>query len=221
MAKKLTKKEKLAWAVAVRDMLDEAFPDPKVPLDHTDHYSMLVAVLLSAQCTDVRVNQTTPKLWAKAADPASMVELGEEAILDIVRPCGLGPRNASAIYRLSQILIDQHNGEVPSSRADLEALPGIGRKSANVILSTCFNEPAFAVDTHIIRTARRWRLSEAKSASAIERDLCALFPKDSWNKLHLQFIYYARTYCPARGHILADCAICSEASERGYYRDEE
>ncbi len=189
---------KAARAALVRQELDRVFPDPPIPLRHTDAFTLLVAVLLSAQCTDERVNQVTPILFGRAATPAAMAALEEAAILDIIRPCGLGPQKARAIRRLSRILVETHGGEVPRDPAALEALPGVGRKTAQVVMAQAFGEPAFPVDTHIHRLAQRWGLTSGKSVRQTERDLKRLFPKSAWNRLHLQIIHYGRRYCTAR-----------------------
>jgi endonuclease-3 len=178
--------------------LDRLFPDPPVPLDHKDAYTLLVAVLLSAQCTDERVNTVTKELFAEADNPATMRALGEARILEHVRPCGLGPQKAKAIHRLSEILLEEYAGEVPANLEQLESLPGVGHKTAQVVMAQAFGEPAFPVDTHIHRLAQRWGLSSGKSVQQTEKDLKRLFPKDRWNVLHLQIIFYGRQYCPAR-----------------------
>ena len=203
----MTKQEK-ADNIAI--ILDELYPTTPIPLEHGDPYTLLVAVLLSAQCTDVRVNQVTPLLFAKAATPFDMVKLEVSEIKDIIRPCGLSPRKSQAIFDLSNILIDKHGGEVPQSFEDLEALPGVGHKTASVVMSQAFGVPAFPVDTHIHRLAYRWGLSDGKNVERTEGDLKALFPRETWNKLHLQIIFFGREYCPARGHDARKCPICSK-----------
>ncbi|MBL7806070.1 MAG: endonuclease III [Saprospiraceae bacterium] len=190
-------------------MLDDLYPETPIPLQHRDAYTLLVAVVLSAQCTDERVNQITPKLFAKADNPADMVKLSVEEIREIILPCGLSPAKSKAIWGLSKIIIDQHGGKVPNSFEALEALPGVGHKTASVVMSQAFGVPAFPVDTHIHRLAARWGLSDGKSVEKTERDLKALFPESSWNKLHLQIIFFGRQYCPARGHKKEDCPICA------------
>lgn len=192
----MTKKEKVQFVI---DTLEELFPEVPIPLDHKDTYTLLIAVLLSAQCTDARVNQITPKLFALADNPYDMVKLGVEKIAEIIRPCGLTPMKSKGIYGLSQILIEKHNGEVPASFEALEALPAVGHKTASVVMSQGFGIPAFPVDTHIHRLMHRWKLSSGKSVAQTEKDAKRLFPKELWNKLHLQIIYYARAYSPARG----------------------
>ena len=203
----MTKQEK-ADNIAI--ILDELYPTTPIPLEHGDPYTLLVAVLLSAQRTDVRVNQVTPLLFAKAATPFDMVKLEVSEIKDIIRPCGLSPRKSQAIFDLSNILIDKHGGEVPQSFEDLEALPGVGHKTASVVMSQAFGVPAFPVDTHIHRLAYRWGLSDGKNVERTEGDLKALFPRETWNKLHLQIIFFGREYCPARGHDARKCPICSK-----------
>lgn len=192
----------------IQKILNTLFPDPSIPLEHTDPYTLLIAVLLSAQCTDARVNLVTPALFAKASTPQEMIKLSIEEITDIIRTCGLSNTKAKAIWNLSKILIDKHGGKVPASFSDLEALPGVGHKTASVVMSQAFHEPAFPVDTHIHRCAKRWGLSSGKSVEQTEKDLKSLFPKNSWNKLHLQIIYFARKYCPAKGHDPKKCPIC-------------
>jgi endonuclease-3 len=193
----------------VQETLDRLYPETPVPLDHKDPYTLLVAVLLSAQCTDVRVNQITPLLFAKADNPFEMVKLTVEEIENIIRPCGLGPAKSKAIYRLSEILIEQYDGKVPDKISHLEALPGVGHKTASVVMAQAFGVPAFPVDTHIHRLAYRWCLSTGKNVAKTEHDLKSVFPKHTWNKLHLQIIFFGREYCPARGHDPAKCPICS------------
>lgn len=195
-------------AALVHTWLNTLFPSPEIPLTHKDPYTLLIAVVLSAQCTDKRVNQITPKLFAKAATAKAMAKLSKETIEAIIRPCGLGNSKARALKNLSQILIDEHGGAVPKTFAKLEALPGVGHKTASVVLIQAFNTPAFPVDTHIHRCAKRWQLSSGKSVIQTEADLKRLFPKRTWSKVHLQIIYYARTYCPARGHKIDNCPIC-------------
>lgn len=201
-------------AAAIAEMLDELYPETPVPLSHQDNYTLLVAVLLSAQCTDVRVNQVTPILFAKADNPVEMVKLDVKEIEDIIRPCGLSPRKSQAISELSQILIEKYGGEVPQDWEALESLPGVGHKTASVVMSQGFGVPAFPVDTHIHRLAERWGLSDGKNVENTERDLKALFPESSWNKLHLQIIFYGREHCPARGHDASKCLICSKFGKK-------
>ena len=203
----MSKKEK---AKAIAAILDELFPETPIPLEHQDPYTLLVAVVLSAQCTDERVNQVTPALFALADNPRDMAKLDVEEIREIIRPCGLSPSKSKAISGLSQILVEQYNGRVPATFEDLEKLPGVGHKTASVVMSQAFGYPAFPVDTHIHRLAWRWGLSSGKNVEQTEKDLKALFPEDTWNKLHLQIIYFGRKYCPARGHDPKACPICSK-----------
>lgn len=205
----MTKKKLKERAATIAAILEELYPETPIPLDHKDHYTLLVAVLLSAQCTDLRVNEVTPHLFAKADTPQEMVKLSVEEIREIIKPCGLSPTKSKAIHQLSHILLEQHNGQVPEDWAALEALPGVGHKTASVVMSQGFGHPAFPVDTHIHRLAARWGVSDGKSVEKTERDLKALFPKEIWNKLHLQIIFYGRQYCPARGHNPEECRICS------------
>ena len=188
--------------------LDQLYPTTPVPLDHTDHYTLLIAVLLSAQCTDVRVNQVTPHLFKKANTPQKMIKLSVEQIQEIIRPCGLAPRKAKAIWELSHILINQFDGEVPEDMDELEKLPGVGHKTASVVMSQGFGHPAFPVDTHIHRLAQLWGLTKGKNVVQTEKDLKTVFPIESWNKLHLQIIFYGREYCTARGCKGIVCEIC-------------
>lgn len=202
----MRKKERVEKIHAI---LKERYPHPPIPLEHRDPYTLLVAVLLSAQCTDERVNQVTPHLFAKASTPEEMVTLEVEEILEVIRPCGLGPRKAKAIWELSRLLLAHHGGEVPRTLEELEALPGVGHKTASVVMIQAFNEPAFPVDTHIHRCAKRWKLSSGKSVEQTEKDLKRLFPKEAWIALHLQIIYFAREHCPAKKHDPQVCPICS------------
>lgn len=192
----------------ILNRLEELYPAVEPPLEHNDPYTLLVAVLLSAQCTDVRVNQVTPELFRLADNPGEMAKQSEEAIRDIIRPCGLSPRKSKAIRELSDILVKQHGGKVPQNFEDLEALPGVGHKTASVVMSQAFGVPAFPVDTHIHRLARRWGLSSGKNVEQTEKDLKRLFPEERWNKLHLQIIFYGREYCTARGCDGTVCEIC-------------
>ncbi|MBD65523.1 MAG: endonuclease III [Halobacteriovoraceae bacterium] len=189
--------------------LEELYPETPIPLDHKDPYTLLIAVLLSAQCTDERVNQVTPHLFKKADTPQKMVKLSVEEIKAIIRPCGLSPRKSKAIWELSDILIKQHGGVVPASFEDLEALPGVGHKTASVVMSQAFDVPAFPVDTHIHRLAQNWKLTSGKNVEQTEKDLKRLFPEETWNKLHLQIIFYGREYCTARGCKGIVCPICT------------
>lgn len=200
--------QKKEWAKQIADILEELYPHPEIPLIHKDPYTLLIAVLLSAQCTDARVNIVTPKLFARADTPQKMIQLTPKEIEEIVRPCGLAPTKSRAIWNLSKQIIEEHHGKVPNTFEDLETLPGVGHKTASVVMAQAFHEPAFPVDTHIHRCAQRWGLSKAKTVKVTERDLKRLFPKSKWIKLHLQIIYFARQYCPARGHKKEQCPIC-------------
>lgn len=202
----MTKKERAQF---VYKRLTELYPDPPIPLTHEDSYTLLIAVLLSAQCTDERVNQVTPNLFKKAKTPQKMVKLKVEDIREVIRPCGLSPRKSKAIHELSQILLDEHKGQVPESFEELEKLPGVGHKTASVVMSQSFGHPAFPVDTHIHRLAQRWKLTDGKNVEKTEADLKKLFPKESWNDLHLQIIYYGREHCTARGCLGITCEICT------------
>jgi endonuclease-3 len=195
-------------AALVARRLNELYPEAPIPLDHRDPFTLLVAVVLSAQCTDKRVNQVTPALFALADTPATMALLPLETIREIIRPCGLSPQKSRALKELSRQLVERHGGEVPRSFEDLEALPGVGHKTASVVMAQAFGIPAFPVDTHIHRLAKRWKLSLARNVGQTERDLKRLFSKDSWNKLHLQFIYYGREHCTARGCDGTRCPLC-------------
>jgi endonuclease-3 len=200
----MTRKEKAAF---VMEKLDELYPTTPIPLDHNDPYTLLIAVLLSAQSTDKKVNQITPMLFRRAITPYEMIKLSVEEIRSIIKPCGLSPAKSKAIWNLSQILIEQHDGEVPQSFEALEALPGVGHKTASVVMSQAFGVPAFPVDTHIHRLMYRWGLSNGKSVEQTERDAKKLFPEDQWNKLHLQIIFYGREYSPARAFKLEKSPI--------------
>ena len=193
----------------ILEKLQALYPNPPIPLDHKDPYTLLVAVLLSAQCTDERVNQITPKLFARADNPWDMVKMTVDEIQDIIRPCGLSPMKSKGIYGLSHILIDKYDGAVPQDMQLLEQLPAVGHKTASVVMSQAFGVPAFAVDTHIHRLAQRWGLSNGRSVEQTEKDLKRLFPKDTWNHLHLQIIYYGREYCQARACYGLTCPICT------------
>ncbi|MFN3755911.1 MAG: endonuclease III domain-containing protein [Flavobacterium sp.] len=192
----MTKKERAAFVI---NTLNELYPSIQIPLDHKDPYTLLIAVLLSAQCTDVRVNQITPILFSKADNPYDMVKMTIEEIKEIIRPCGLSPMKSKGIYGLSKILIENYSGEVPKSFEALEALPAVGHKTASVVMSQAFGVPAFPVDTHIHRLMYRWNLSNGKNVQQTEKDAKAIFPKELWNDLHLQIIWYGREYSPARG----------------------
>ena len=201
------------------DKLGELYPETPIPLEHKDPYTLLVAVLLSAQCTDARVNTVTPSLFDLADNPYDMAQQNVDDIAKIIRPCGLSPRKSKAIHQLSQILLQQYQGEVPQTFEALEALPGVGHKTASVVMSQAFGYPAFPVDTHIHRLAWRWKLSTGKNVEQTEKDLKRLFPKEIWNKLHLQIIFFGREYCPARGHNPYDCPICSKYGRRTMFAE--
>ena len=203
----------------IAQILEDLYPEGPVPLDHTDPYTLLVAVLLSAQCTDERVNQVTPHLFAAASNPFNMIKLEVEEIRSIIRPCGLSPTKSKAIHGLSQILIEEYGGEVPKNMDLLEQLPGVGHKTASVVMSQAFGEPAFPVDTHIHRLAYRWCLSTGKSVVKTELDLKKVFPRSTWNKLHLQIIFFGREYCPARGHDPHMCPICKLYGRKSMMQD--
>jgi len=191
----MNKTEKVKYLI---NKLEEIYPETPVPLDHRDAYTLLIAVLLSAQCTDKRVNEVTPDLFKKADTPQKMVKIPVEKIREIIKPCGLSPTKSKAIYKLSEILLNKHKGEVPQNFEDLEELPGVGHKTASVVMSQAFGVPAFPVDTHIHRLMWRWGLSNGKSVNQTEKDAKRLFPREKWNKLHLQIIFYGREYSPAR-----------------------
>lgn len=201
----MTKAERSAYVAA---KLEELYPETPIPLDHRDPYTLLIAVLLSAQCTDERVNTVTPALFALADTPEAMARIPVETIRGIIRPCGLSPRKSAAISELSKILLEKHGGEVPADFAALEALPGVGHKTASVVMSQAFGVPAFPVDTHIHRLAQRWKLTSGKNVVETERDLKRAFPRESWNQLHLRIIFYGREHCTARGCDGTVCEIC-------------
>lgn len=194
--------------------LQELYPQTPIPLEHEDPYTLLIAVVLSAQCTDKMVNRVTPKLWELARTPAQMSQQDVMAIQSIIKPCGLSPRKAKAIHELSRILVEEHGGQVPKSFEALERLPGVGHKTASVVMSQAFGEPAFPVDTHIHRLAQRWGLTNGKSVEQTERDLKRLFPEEAWNSLHLQIIFYGREHCTARGCDGTVCLLCREIYPR-------
>lgn len=202
----MNKKDKAAKIAAI---LNTLYPAPAIPLKHFDPYTLLIAVILSAQCTDARVNTVTPALFAKASTPRQMAALTPKDIEEIIRPCGLAPSKSKAIWELSRILLERHNGEVPASFEYLEELPGVGHKTASVVMIQAFGIPAFPVDTHIHRCAERWGLSDGKNVEKTEKDLKKAFLKKDWMRLHLQIIYFAREYCKARGHKPEECPICS------------
>jgi len=206
----LNKEERFIY---INKELEKLYPETPIPLDHHSTYTLLVAVLLSAQCTDVRVNQVTPELFSLADNPFDMALIKPSKIRKIIKPCGLSPKKSKAIAELSKILCNEHEGEVPESFEALEALPGVGHKTASVVMSQGFNHPAFPVDTHIHRLAQRWRLSKGKNVKQTEKDLKKGFPIDDWNRLHLRIIYYGREHCTARGCDGRVCFICSEINK--------
>ena len=201
----MTRKER---ASKIHQILESEFAEVPITLDHKDPYTLLVAVLLSAQCTDERVNKITPLLFSKADNPHDMVKMSVEEIKSIIKPCGLSPMKSKGIYGLSKILIEEYDGQVPEDMEALEKLPAVGHKTASVVMSQAFGVPAFPVDTHIHRLAYRWKLSTGKNVKQTEKDLKSCFPIESWNKIHLQIIFFGRKYCPARGHNPRTCPIC-------------
>lgn len=207
----MTKAEK---AKDILKILDRYFPNPEVPLHHRDAYTLLISTLLSAQCTDERVNKTTPLLFSRADNPFDMVKLTVDEIREIIKPCGLSPMKSKGIHGLSRILIEKHGGKVPDSFEELEKLPAVGHKTASVVMTQWFHQPAFPVDTHIHRLAYRWGLSSGKSVEQTETDLKKLIPESKWNRAHLQIIYFGRTYCPARKHSWKECPICKKYIRR-------
>lgn len=211
----MNKSEKVTFVI---NKLEELYPTVPVPLDHKDNYTLLIAVLLSAQCTDARVNQITPKLFAMADNPYDMVKHSIEEIKEIIRPCGLSPMKSKGIYGLSKIIIEEHGGEVPNTFEALERLPGVGHKTASVVMSQGFGFPAFPVDTHIHRLMYRWTLTNGKNVMQTEKDAKRLFKKELWNKLHLQIIFFGREYCPARSHKPNECPICSVIGRREMFK---
>jgi endonuclease-3 len=206
--------DRKARAARILEILDRLYPEVEMPLDHGDAFQLLVATILSAQCTDARVNMVTPALFARAPDASAMAKLQARQIMPYIRTCGLAPGKANALARMSRILVAKHGGQVPSDIAALEELPGVGHKTASVVMAQAFQEPAFPVDTHIHRLAGRWQLSRARTVEEVERDLKAVFPRERWNTLHLQIIYFGREYCPARQHEPAACPICSWAMSK-------
>ena len=200
--------KKLERVEYIISYLDSIYPDTPIPLTHKNHYELLIAVLLSAQCTDERVNQVTPSLFSLANNPDMMIELSSQKIYEIIKSCGLGPKKSKAIYDLSNILVREYDSQVPESFQALESLPGVGHKTASVVMSQGFGHPAFPVDTHIHRLAQRWGLTNGKNVKQTEKDLKRLFPIENWNKLHLQIIFYGREYCTARGCDGTKCPIC-------------
>ncbi len=207
-------RDRKARAARIVEILDRIYPTVEIPLDHGDAFQLLVATILSAQCTDARVNLVTPALFARAPDAAAMAKLRASQIMPYIRTCGLAPSKANAIAKMSRILVSRHAGRVPDDLDALEELPGVGHKTASVVMAQAFHEPAFPVDTHIHRLAGRWQLSRARSVEEVERDLKAVFPRDRWTTLHLQTIYFGREYCTARQHEPANCPICSWAMSK-------
>jgi endonuclease-3 len=203
----MSKQEKIT---DILNILEKYYPKPEVPLHHTDAYTLLISVLLSAQCTDERVNKTTPALFKLADNPYDMIKLSVEEIREIIKPCGLSPMKSKGIYGLSKILIDKYKGNVPNTFEALEELPAVGHKTASVVMTQWFGIPAFPVDTHIHRLAYRWGLSNGKSVEQTEKDLKRLIPEEKWNKVHLQIIYFGREFCPARSHTWSECPICKK-----------
>ena len=213
--KTISKKEK---AGEIAEILGKLYPETPIPLTHQDPYTLLVAVLLSAQCTDKRVNMITPYLFERAGNVVEMARVPVQEIEDIIRSCGLSPSKSKAISNLSKIIIEKHHGKVPESFEELEALPGVGHKTASVVMSQAFGNPAFPVDTHIHRLAYRWGLSNGKNVTQTEKDLKRLYPKETWNTLHLQIIYFGREYCPARSHDFLSCPICSKYGRKSLFK---
>lgn len=214
----MTRKEK---AKRIQEILDELYPETPIPLDHQDPFTLLVAVLLSAQTTDKKVNEVTPALFARASTPQAMSELPVEEIRELIRQIGLAPTKAANLSKLSQLLVQRHGGQVPSSLEELEALPGVGHKTASVVVAQAFGQPAFPVDTHIHRLAQRWGLAKGQSVLQTETALKDVFPRSSWNRVHLQIIFFGREHCPALYHDLAGCPICSWASSKKQQKLEE
>lgn len=203
----MTKSEKVS---DILNILQKFYPEPEVPLQHKDAYTLLISVLLSAQCTDVRVNQVTPHLFKQADNPYDMMKLSIEEIREIIKPCGLSPMKSKGIAGLSKILVEKYNGQVPNTFEALEELPAVGHKTASVVMTQWFGVAAFPVDTHIHRLAYRWGLTNGKNVEQTEKDLKRLIPEEKWNKAHLQIIYFGREYCPARGHDWKACPICKK-----------
>lgn len=211
----MLKKEKVDFVI---NTLEALYPQTPIPLDHQDPYTLLVAVLLSAQCTDARVNTVTPSLFELADNPADMARVDVDDIRQIIRPCGLSPRKSKAISELSSIIMNEHGGLVPDNFEDLEKLPGVGHKTASVVMSQAFGVPAFPVDTHIHRLMHRWTLTNGKNVVQTEKDAKRLFPREKWNDLHLQIIFFGREYCPARGHDPHACPICSKIGRKSLFK---
>ena len=205
-------------ALKIANILEKLYPETPIPLNHKDTYTLLIAVLLSAQCTDARVNKITPILFAKVDNPFDMVKLSVEEIKTIIRPCGLSPKKSRAIHELSKIIIEKHQGIVPNCYKYLEELPGVGHKTASVVMAQAFGIPAFPVDTHIHRLAYRWKLSNGKNVDQTEKDLKRLYPKELWNKLHLQIIFFGREYCQARSHKPETCPICKKYGRKTLFK---
>lgn len=204
----------------IRRTLDDLYPEPPIPLEHRDPFTLLIAVLLSAQTTDARVNLVTPALFEAGPTPRAMAQLDVATIHEMIRTCGLAPGKAKNIARLARIVVEEHGGEIPQTFEELEELPGVGHKTASVVMAQAFGEPAFPVDTHIHRLAARWGLSNGKNVEKTERDLKRVFPRDTWTKAHLQIIYFGREYCPARFHDLSTCPICGWAATKKRIREE-
>ena len=213
----MKRKEK---AERIQAMLEELYPETPVPLDHETPFQLLIAVLMSAQTTDLKVNQVTPELFKHGPPPQKMARLEVSQIQSMIREVGLAPTKAKNIRRLSELLLERHQGEIPNTFEELEALPGVGHKTAGVVLAQAFGIPAFPVDTHIHRLAARWGLSNGRNVDQTEKDLKAVFPKNAWNALHLQIIFFGREYCPARYHDLSQCPICSWAATKKRIKDE-
>jgi len=213
-------RDRASRAARVLEILDRLFPAPPVPLDHGDPFQLLVAVILSAQCTDARVNLVTPALFERAPNAVAMARLTAPQIMPFIRTCGLAPGKAKNLAAMARLLVAEHGGEVPSDLEALERLPGVGHKTASVVMAQAFGQPAFPVDTHIHRLAGRWQLSRARTVEEVERDLKQLFPQERWNVLHLQIIYFGRAHCTARNHARASCPICSWAMSSARERAE-
>jgi endonuclease-3 len=211
----MTKSEKVNDILTI---LEKYFPDPEIPLNHRDAYTLLISVLLSAQCTDVQVNKTSPHLFRQADNPYDMLKMSVEEIREIIKPCGLSPMKSKGIHGLSKILVEKYNGEVPNTFEALESLPAVGHKTASVVMTQWFGIPAFPVDTHIHRLAYRWGLSNGKNVEQTEKDLKRLIPQSKWNKAHLQIIYFGRKYCPAKNHKWQECPICVKYMRRALRR---
>ena len=211
----MNKSEKVEF---ISESLNKLYPNPPIPLNHDSVFTLLIAVILSAQCTDVRVNLVTPELFKKANNPKKMIKLGRKEIRRIIKPCGLSPQKSKSLFELSKIIVKKYKDEVPDSFEALESLPGVGHKTASVVMSQAFGYPAFPVDTHIHRLAWRWGLSTGKNVEQTEKDLKRLFPIDKWNKLHLQIIFYGREFCPARGHDLEKCIICFKHRRKNNFK---